>query len=123
MKTKLSVLLVFLTLAACKKEEAKPSEAPAPAAAPAPTAAPTAPAATGSTGSPECDDYLKTYEKFLTCLPEDQRAKLVEGNKVVLDNVRDLPNNHNEELRQNVIKGCVGGTEVMKANAPKDCKL
>jgi hypothetical protein len=76
-----------------------------------------------STGSPECDEYLKTYEKWLTCLPAEDRAKTVEVHKVILENVRDLPNNHNEELRQNVIKGCTGGTEVMKANAPKDCKL
>ncbi len=74
---KLVAILSFgLSLAACSETEpAKPAappaevkkEEPAAPAAPPPAEAKPAAAASGSTGVPECDEYLATFEKVAAC--------------------------------------------------------
>ena len=130
-----TALALAFTLSACgkKKEEekkpeaAKPAEpAPAPAPAPAPTptpapADPAAPAAAASTGVPECDEYLATFEKFSKC---DKAGPALEGlktaaeaQKTAFSSWASMDDASKKAAQAAAAPGCKGGTDAIKAAA------
>ncbi|MCK6506527.1 hypothetical protein L6R53_24660 [Myxococcota bacterium] len=88
-------LSLLVALAACSEKEeaveappAPPAEMKAPEAPPvaeAPPAEPAAGAAT-STGVPECDEYLATFEKIATC---DKLGPALDGMKASVQAQKD----------------------------------